>query len=172
MNRFTRAVVVALMVTAPAAYLVVAAVQSLNGSDMKERVAAATTMVHERPDRATRNIYGVPMNYKATGKKFFETNSWKSSSLYARFTTIPRGLDWFLKQIGTSRDELVEGKIPISRERQQVVGWDFHGEWAADQHFYGVSLPAEKKGQPAREVLVNLADPEHPAVYIVSTITF
>jgi hypothetical protein len=172
LNRLTKSVCVSLLVAVPLAYLVWAAVQSTGGSENKKKVAAAVHPLHGRPDLATRNIYNMPVPYRATGPSYFETNSWHTSSLYARFTTVPRGLDWFLHRIGTSRSALVEGEDPITARQQETFGWHLDGPATARQHRAGVHLDATGKGKPAYNLLVNLTDPKHPQVYVVSTITF
>ncbi|GAB2588994.1 hypothetical protein GCM10027168_22300 [Streptomyces capparidis] len=172
MNRLGKAAVAAVLVTIPATYLVVASFQSLDGSEMKERVAAATSPLHGRPDSTTRDIYEVPVPGRAQAARFFETNSWRSSSLYVRFTTVPGGLDWFLGELGTSRAELRANAVPISWEQQEKVGWNFHGDWAARQKLYGLRLDPPHDGGPTRSLVVNLTRPDRPAVYVVSTLDF
>jgi hypothetical protein len=171
-NRLTKTLCVSLLVAAPLAYLVWAAVQSTGGSENKKKVAAAVKPLHGRPDAATRNIYNLPVPLKARGPSYFETNSWHTSSLYARFTTVPAGLDWFLRRLGTSRSALIEGENPITAKQQETYGWHLDGPAAAGQHRAGVHLDAPAKGKPAYNLLVNLTDPHHPRVYVVSTIAF
>ncbi|GGO92576.1 hypothetical protein [Wenjunlia tyrosinilytica] len=173
MNRATKALVIVLLAAVPTSYLVIAAAQSSGGSSNKKRSAEATEPLSGRPDRATRDIYDLPVPGNAKGARFFETNSWKTSSLYARFTAKrPKDVDWFLKRLGTKRSALVEGYNPITPEQEHTFGWNFHGQWAAKQAFAGVRLPPREKGRPTYNLLVNLKDKAHPTVYVVSTITF
>ena len=172
MRRIAKFAAVAVLVTVPASYLVIASLQSLAGSERKEEVAAATEPLWGRPDRATQNIYRVRLPDYSWGNRFFETNSWKTSSLYLRFEASSLGLDAFLSQLGTSRSALVDGYVPITAEQQRTVGWNFHGPWAKKQKLAGVVLPAEGKGKPGHRLVVNFADEFYPTVFVVSTITY
>lgn len=172
MNRAAKIVAVAVLALAPTTYLVIAATQSLEGSESKERIAKAAEPLHGRPPAVMRNIYAVPVPEQSWYKRFFETNSWQTSSLYVRFDTTPRDLDRFLRRIGTDRGELVKGVIPITRDQQKAFGWNFHGPWAAEQELAGATLRAERKGGPGYRLVVNLARPERPSVYLVSTVSY
>lgn len=172
MNRLTKTLCVVLLTAVPLAYLAWCSWQSTKGSEKRKQVAAAVTPVTGRPELATRNIYNVPVPAKATTRRYFETNSWNTSTLYARFTTVPRGLDWFLGRLGTKRSELVPGSVPITLSQQKTFGWHFEGPWAARQKLAGIHLEPEEKGKPSINLLVNLTHKDHPRVYIVSTVKF
>lgn len=162
----------ALLVAVPGTYVVIASVQSLDGSDRKERVAAATEPLPGRPDTTTRNIYEVPLPVVTWHNWYFETNSWKSSSLYVRSEMTAADLEVFLAELGTSRRALVEGSIPITPEQRATFDWKFDGPWSKQQRLAGVALPAEKNGAPAHRIVVNLVEEYYATVYVVSTITY
>jgi hypothetical protein len=172
MSRAGKYLAAVLLAVVPTSYLVVAAAQSRDSGVKKERSAAAASPLPYKPGRTLRNIYKLPVPDTATQGRFFETNSWETSSLYVRFVTTPGGLDGFLKQVGTSRGELLDSHISFTRDQEKTVGWNFHGAWAARQRLAGISLPSQTSGKPSYNLVVNLTDEFHPAVYAVSTVTF
>jgi hypothetical protein len=171
-SKLMKSACVTLLVAVPIAYLVIASLQSTAGSERQKKVASAVTPLSGRPDLATRNIYNLPVPAKATTRRYFETNGWNTSALYVRFTTAPKGLNYFLDTIGTTRAALIKGVDTITVKQQKTFGWHFEGPWAAKQKLYGIHLDAQKKGTPAFDVLVNLTNKARPRVYAVSTIKF
>jgi hypothetical protein len=167
-HRWLTAVVVVLLIAVPAGYLVLSAHQSRDSGKDKEQTASATGLVQEWPSRATRRIYQVPIPRGSTYVAYFETNSWKKSSLYVQFRTSPEKLDLFLEGVGTSRSKLVDGKVPITAQQADVVGWDLR----APGHTYAGAEVVTHDYRPDLAITVDVSNPERPQVYVVSTAEF
>ncbi|MBB1256437.1 hypothetical protein H3146_24225, partial [Streptomyces sp. OF3] len=167
LRRLVTAVVVVLLVALPAGYLVLSAHQSRDSGKDKQQIASATSLVWDWPSRVTRRIYEVPIPSRSTYVAYFETNSWRESSLYVQFRTSPERLDDFLATLGLTRSDLTPGRS-ISDARADVVGWDLR---SAGRSFASttVDLPEHR---PEVAVTVDLTRPERPQVYVVSTARF
>jgi hypothetical protein len=169
MPRWARWTVVPLMIVIPVGNAVIAARQSRDSGEHTEKLAAATGLTHAWPTRVQRRIYQVPIPARSRAVSYLETNSWNVSSLYVRFTTTPSGLDRFLGAIHTDRAALIDGDVTITARQARTVGWGFTER--PGHHFAGLSL-TQHGDKPDHAVTVNLADPAHPAVYVVSTMNF
>nr|WP_202447734.1 hypothetical protein [Streptomyces sp. SID5468] len=160
-------VVGALLIAIPAGYGVVAGLQSRDTDGEKTLKAEMAGLVADWPARTQRSIYQVPIPYNATKVAYFESNAWRGSSLFVQFTTTGGGLDTFLAQLGTSRAGLTESGQAIPADQARRVGWTF----SPGHHWAGATLP--RSGQaPAHRVMVNLDDPDKPAVYVISSVAF
>ncbi|PWI41460.1 hypothetical protein [Streptomyces sp. ICBB 8177] len=166
-HRWVKPVVVSLLIAIPAGYGAVAAVQSRDTDGDKQIKAEMAGLVDSWPSHLQRSIYQVPVPYSATHVAYYEWNSWKTSSLYVRFTTTGGGLDTFLAQLGTGRTDLRSGHVTIPADQAKRVGWTF----PAGHAWSGVTLSQSGKA-PTHEVTVDLDDPDAPVVYVVSTTTF
>ncbi|UGY94335.1 hypothetical protein [Streptomyces gobiensis] len=168
LRRWLTAVIVVLLIAIPAGYLVLSAHQSRDSGKDKEQTASATGLVWQWPSRATRRIYDVPIPGGATYVAYFETNSWKRSSLYVQFRTSPERLDSFLEQVGTNRSELAGDHTTIPVRQADVVGWNLR----TPGHTYAGTTVAQPGHRPDLAITVDLTKPERPHVYVVSTAEF
>ncbi|MFI0764738.1 hypothetical protein ACH4TQ_07400 [Streptomyces sp. NPDC021218] len=166
-RRWLRAVIVFLLITIPAGYLVISAIQSRNGGEDKAEAASAKGLEAGYPTRVQRRIYDVPVPPHSKKVAFYETNSWKVSSLYVQFVTSSDGLDSFLHRIGTGRSALDKGKVTITGAQAKKVGWQV-GE--AGHDWAGMEFK-QKDPQPKLRITVKFDNPAHPKVYVVSTVT-
>lgn len=166
-RHWVQVVVGALLIAIPAGYGVVAAQQSRAGDGEKELKAEMAGLVADWPARTQRSIYQVPIPYNATGVAYFESNTWRASSLYVQFTTTGGGLDTFLAQLGTSRAELKAGEAAITPEQAKRVGWVF----GAGHAWAGITM-AQAGHSPEHHITVDLDNPDRPAVFVVSTVAF
>ncbi|MEU7177942.1 hypothetical protein ACWIG3_11230 [Streptomyces celluloflavus] len=161
------ALIVFLLITIPAGYIVISAEQSRDSGEGKEQEAAATGLTNGFPSKVQQRIYNVPVPVGSTPVYYYESNSWQTSSLFVQFRTDDRGLDKFLTKVGTSAEDLNSGTPTIAPEQAAKVGWDF----TTDRQWTGTSH--EKKApQPSQRIMVSHDEPGHPVVYTVSTITF
>ncbi|KIF71095.1 hypothetical protein HY68_24855 [Streptomyces sp. AcH 505] len=166
-RRWFTAIVIVLLVGIPAGYLAVAAEQSRESGRAKEAETLATGLQPVRPAGMKKRIYDVPIPGGATGVRYYETSNWKSSRLYAQFDVTSGRLDSFLTEMGTSRSALKNGAVTISKRDQKIAGWDFDipdHKWAGLSH-------KQKDPLPSQNVIVDLADPGFPRVFVVSTTT-
>ncbi|WPB90150.1 hypothetical protein [Streptomyces malaysiensis] len=166
-RRWLKALVVFLLIAIPAGYLVISALQSRNGGEDKAEAASAKGLSAGYPTRVQRRIYDVPVPPYSKKVAFYETNSWKVSSLYVQFVTDRDGLDAFLAKIGTRRSALAEGEVTITGDQAKKVGWQVG---AAGHDWAGMVLK-QKDPQPKLRITVKFDSPEHPKVYVVSTVT-
>ncbi|GGN91093.1 hypothetical protein GCM10011579_087620 [Streptomyces albiflavescens] len=155
--------IIVLLIGVPAGYLVISANQSRNSGKQKEDKYSATGLTAGWPSRVQRRLYQVAMPADGTDVAYYETNNWKTSRLYVQFGTTDAGLDWFLRTVGTSRNALKKDAITISARDQKVVGWEFTGvgPWSGLVH-------KQKDPAPTQDIVVNLSEPQHPMVYVVS----
>lgn len=167
-HRWLTALIVVLLIAIPAGYLVLSAYQSRDSGKDKQQTASATGLVWEWPSRVTRRIYKVPIPKGATYVAYFETNSWKKSTLYVQFRTSPKKLDNFLETVGTSRAELVDGKRTVTARQADVVGWNLR----TPGHSYAGSTVKQNDYRPDLAITADLTKPERPQVYVVSTAEF
>ncbi|MFE0131119.1 sugar kinase [Streptomyces sp. NPDC059037] len=165
-RRWLTATIIVLLIGVPAGYLVISANQSRNSGRDKEAKYSATGLTAGWPSKVQRRLYDVPIPPYSREVAYYETNNWRTSRLYAQFLTSNKGLNKFLKQIGTSTADLEKNDITISKRDRKVVGWEFTdpGPW------YGLTHE-QKDPIPTLDVVVNRANPDHPMVYVVSTTT-
>ncbi|MFI1847521.1 hypothetical protein [Streptomyces sp. NPDC020480] len=165
-RRWLKAVVVFLLITIPAGYLVISALQSRDSGEEKQENASANGLTTGWPSKVQRRIYDVWIPSYSADVAFYETNSWKTSALYVQFVTSVQGLDRFLVGLGTDRAELKGGRITIDADDARKVGWKLGG----DEDWAGMVLK-QKEPQPELEITVDLDNRRHPKVYVVSTVT-
>ncbi|MGW6058558.1 sugar kinase [Streptomyces sp. NPDC055189] len=165
-RRWLTATIIVLLIGVPAGYLVISANQSRNSGRDKEAKYSATGLTAGWPSKVQRRLYDVPIAPYSREVAYYETNNWRTSRLYAQFLTSNKGLDKFLKQIGTSTGELERNDITISKRDRKVVGWQFTdpGPWLGLTH-------QKKDPAPTLDVVVNRVNRDHPMVYVVSTTT-
>ncbi|MFF8810867.1 hypothetical protein [Streptomyces pactum] len=165
-HRWLTAVVVFLLITIPAGYLVISALQSRDSGEEKQENAAATGLSEGWPSKVQRRIYDVWIPPYSADVAFYERNSWRSSAMYVQFITSAEGLDKFLGTLGADRDDLDPGRVTISREEAGPVGWRLGpgAQWSG-------LVVDQKDPLPTLDVTVDLGNPAHPEVYVLSTIT-
>ncbi|MEU9286144.1 sugar kinase [Streptomyces sp. NPDC048275] len=155
--------IIVLLIGVPAGYLVISANQSRDSGKEKEKKYSATGLTYGWPSKVQRRLYQVLIPHPANRVAFYETNNWRSSRLYAQFQLTNAGLDTFLGDLGTNRDALKENNITISARDQKVTGWKFSvpGKWRG-------FVREQENPAPTQDVIVNLANPQYPMVYVVS----
>ncbi|MFE2039786.1 sugar kinase [Streptomyces sp. NPDC059477] len=158
--------IIVLLIGIPAGYLVISANQSRDSGKKKEEKYAATGLTFDWPSKVQLRLYEVPIQRPAGKVAYYETNNWRTSRLYVQFQTPNANLDEFLREMGTSRVELERNRITISERDQEVAGWNFDtaGPW------YGL-VHDQKDPHPTQDVMVSLAEPNNPFVYLVSRTT-
>lgn len=156
-------IIIVLLIGVPAGYLVISANQSRNSGKEKEAKYSATGLTEGYPSKVQRRIYQVPVPHPADRIAYYETNNWRTSRLYVQFGTTAAGLDAFLAGVGVDRRDLEPGRVTIGSRDQEITGWSFTGtgEWSGLVH-------AQKNPAPTQDIVVNLADPAKPMVYVVS----
>ncbi|WP_217143233.1 sugar kinase [Streptomyces sp. AC627_RSS907] len=155
--------IIVLLIGIPAGYLVISANQSRDSGRQKEAKYAATGMTEGWPSKLQRRIYEVPVPVPSEEVAYYETNNWRTSRLYVQFETTVAGLDAFLAGLGLDRDALRPQKIAISDRAQQVTGWEFGGPGP----WWGL-VHEQRDPAPTQDVVVNMANPDYPMVYVVS----
>ncbi|MFH8366796.1 hypothetical protein [Streptomyces sp. NPDC018031] len=165
-RRWLTAVVVFLLITIPAGYLVISALQSRDSGEEKQENAAATGLSEGWPSKVQRRIYDIWIPPYSADVGFHEKNSWRSSSMYVQFITSAEGFDRFLATLGTDRGALDRGRITIGPEEAGDVGWRL----GPGDRWSGLVVD-QKDPEPTLDVTVDLGNPAHPEVYVVSTIT-
>ncbi|MFE0173523.1 sugar kinase [Streptomyces sp. NPDC059002] len=165
-RRWLTATIIVLLIGIPAGYLVISANQSRNSGRDKEDKYSATGLTEGWPSKVQRRLYEVPIPPYSKEVAYYETNNWRTSRLYVQFLTSNKGLDKFLKQIGTSTNALEPNDITISKRDQKVVGWEFTGQgpWS------GLTNEQDDPA-PTQDVVVDRSNSQHPMVYVVSTTT-
>lgn len=165
-RRWLTAVVIVLLIGIPAGYLVISAEQSRASGRDKAAESSASGLRESWPSQMKRRVFEVPIPKKSTDVAYFETSNWRTSRLYVEFTTTADGLDRFLKDVGADRDELRDGQITVSDRDADTVGWHFAdgAPWAGLRH-------PQQDPRPTQDIAVDLTDPAHPQVYVVSTAT-
>ncbi|MFJ8006184.1 sugar kinase [Streptomyces fagopyri] len=155
--------IIVLLIGVPAGYLVISANQSRDSGKQKEDKYSATGLTAGWPSKVQRRLYQVEIPHPAAKVAFYETNNWKTSRLYAQFQLTNAGLDTFLTSLGADRQALTKDDITISARDQKVTGWRFSvpGQW------WGLTRK-QKDPAPTQDVVVNLANPTYPMVYVVS----
>ncbi|MEU6121531.1 sugar kinase [Streptomyces sp. NPDC047123] len=165
-RRWLTAIIIVLLIGVPAGYLVISANQSRNSGRDKEDKYSATGLTAGWPSKVQRRLYDVPIPAYSEEVAYYETNNWRTSRLYVQFLTSNKGLDKFLKRVGTTQDALEKNEITISKRDQKVVGWEFTGPgpWSGLTH-------EQKDPTPTLDVVVDRSNAQHPMVYVVSTTT-
>ncbi|MEV6961704.1 sugar kinase [Streptomyces sp. NPDC051207] len=155
--------IIVLLIGIPAGYLVISANQSRDSGKDKEAKYSATGLTAGWPSKVQRRLYQVPIPHPADRIAYYETNNWKTSRLYVQFGTTAAGLDAFLTGMGVTRGDLTKGHVTIGARDQKVSGWRFpdDGRWWGLVH-------RQKNPAPTQDVVVNLSNPEHVMVYVVS----
>ncbi|GAA3128227.1 hypothetical protein GCM10010521_13290 [Streptomyces rameus] len=155
--------IIVLLIGVPAGYLVISANQSRNSGKDKEAKYSATGLTPGWPSKVQRRLYQVAVPHPADDIAYYETNNWKTSRLYVQFRTNPAGLDSFLQGMRLRREQLRKDYIAVGERDRKVSGWTFAGPgpWWGLTH-------EQKNPAPTQDVVVNLSDPEHPAVFVVS----
>ncbi|MEV8476149.1 hypothetical protein [Streptomyces sp. NPDC051173] len=165
-RRWLKAVIVFLLITIPAGYLYISAMQSRGGSDSKKEQAAATGLEEGWPSQLQRRIYEVTVPPYAENVASFETNSWKSSSLFLQFTTTRAKFAKWLTDVGTSASALKDGDVTIDDDQAAQVGWKF-----GSGHRWAGTVREQDKPKPSLAITANLDNPDYPQVFVVSTTT-
>ncbi|UNO43741.1 hypothetical protein KGS77_06430 [Streptomyces sp. MST-110588] len=161
------AFVIFLLIAIPAGYIAISAEQSRDSGQNKEQEAASTGLYNDWPSRVQMRTYNVPVPGQISSVYYYETNSWKTSSLFVQFRTNDLGLRLFLQNYGLERKDLKSGRVTISQEQAAKVGWDFggHRQWGGVVH-------EQPSPEPSQAITVNLDEAGYPIVYVVSTVRF
>ncbi|MEU6119626.1 hypothetical protein ABZ840_34465 [Streptomyces sp. NPDC047117] len=166
-RRWLTGFVVFLLIAIPAGYLAISAAQSRDSGQEKEERAAMAGLTWHWPSKVQRRIYDVRIPAYSYPVAFFETNSFKTSSLYVTFRTSQDGLDQFLKNYGRTRADLKKDAVTISPEQAKRVKWDFSiGDG------YAGMVHKQKAPRPTQRITVDFAEDGHPVVYVLSTTRF
>ncbi|MFR9675552.1 hypothetical protein [Streptomyces sp. TR02-1] len=167
-HRILTLLVVVLLIAIPVGYLVQSAFVSRESGRSKQREAARTTLHYEWPSKVQRRIYEVPVPHGASYVAYYEANAWEKSTLHVQFRTSRKHLDTFLREIGTDRSALRDGRVTISGKQADEVGWRFRGTGRS----YAGLLLAQSRPAPDLAVTVDTTPRERPRVYVVSTLAF
>ncbi|MGW1073424.1 hypothetical protein [Streptomyces sp. NPDC002537] len=165
-RRWLKAVIVFLLIAIPAGYLYISAMQSRGGSESKKEQAARTGLEEGWPSQLQRRIYEVMVPSGAENVASYESNSWKSSSLYLQFTTTREKFAKWLTDVGTSASALKNGEVTIDDDQAAEVGWKFGAG-----HRWAGTVKEQDKPKPSLEITANLDNPDYPQVFVVSTTT-
>lgn len=165
-RRWVKPVVIFLLIAIPAGYLYISAMQSRSGSTTKREEAVAKGLEEGWPSKVQRRIYGMTVPAYATDVAHYETNSWRSSSLYLQFTTTRKKFDRWLKQVGTNPAALQDGRITIDEDEAATVGWEF----GSGHHWKG-TVREQDKPKPNFQITANMDNPDRPQVFVISTTT-
>ncbi|MFI0738908.1 hypothetical protein ACH4PU_12610 [Streptomyces sp. NPDC021100] len=163
-RRWLKPLVVFLLVAIPAGYLYISALQSRDGNGDKQEEHTITGLEEGWPSRLQRRLYEVTVPADAEDVAHYETNSWKSSSLFLQFTTTHDKFGQWLNDHGMKPSDLEEGDVTIDEDEADTVGWKFTGK-----HHWAGTVREEDKPKPNIEVTANLDDPRYPRVFVVST---
>ncbi|QOV34584.1 sugar kinase [Streptomyces ferrugineus] len=155
--------IILLLIGVPAGYLVISANQSRDSGRDKEAKYAATGLTPHWPSRVQRRVYQVRIPVPSYNVGYYETNNWRTSRLYVQFQTTDENLDAYLKTMGLGRGDLKPDEIAIGARDQKVTGWDFKGPGP----WFGI-VHEQKNPAPTHDIVVSMADPENPFVYVVS----
>ncbi|WP_258053058.1 hypothetical protein [Streptomyces sp. Ru73] len=166
-RRWLSAFAVLLLIVIPAGYLALSAAQSRDSGQEKEERAAMAGLTWHWPSKVQRRIYDVRIPAYSYPVAFFETNSFKTSSLYVTFRTSQEGLDQFLANYGRTRDDLKKGDVTIPPDKAKRVKWDF----SIGDGYAGL-VHHQKAPRPTQRITVDFAEDGHPVVYVLSTTRF
>ncbi|MBB5936232.1 hypothetical protein [Streptomyces zagrosensis] len=164
-RRWPRAVGLFLLIAIPAGYMAISAQKSRGSGEDKQENAAATGLTHNWPSKVQRRIYDTPIPSYSVDVAYYETNSWKSSRMYVQFVTSAKGLDKFLSRFDVTRDVLNDGQVTIDEKSASAVGWKLD----ADKKWAGGVID-QKDPEPTLDITVDLDNPDHPKVYVISTV--
>ena len=167
-HRVLTLLIVVLLIAIPGGYLVRSAFQSRDSGKDKERRAAATNLSYSYASRVQRNIYEVPLPSHSSHYAYYESNSWKTSSLYVQFRVPEKQLADFLDDAGTKRSALRDGDVTITDKHAENVGWNLKQEG----HDYAGTTVDRAKGRPDVAITVDRTYKSRPRVYVVSTVKF
>lgn len=120
-RRCLRGIAIVVLVLGPTGYLAWSAVRSHDPAAARDERALLAGPVRGQPAFGQRHNYQVPVPPNATDVTHFETNSWKTSSLYVRFTTTPTGLARFLTGVNTTRHAMRDGEVTTRRPKRHVL---------------------------------------------------
>ncbi|MFD7924137.1 hypothetical protein ACFV3R_33660 [Streptomyces sp. NPDC059740] len=167
LRRLLTGTVIFLLVAIPAGYLAISAQQSRVGGEDTQEEAMATGLTYGHPSRVQQRTYDVVVPHGAKPAYYYESNLWRTSTLYVQFTTSDKGLKKFLHRLHATRSDLADGSRTITGSEAAQVGWDLGGgqKWAGMTH-------KEKAPEPTQRITVNFDTPGHPDVYVVSTVKF
>ncbi|MFE0258190.1 sugar kinase [Streptomyces sp. NPDC059010] len=157
--------IIVLLIGVPAGYLVISANQSRESGKDKEEKYSATGLTPHWPSRVQRRVYQVTIPVPSYNVGYYETNNWRTSRLYVQFSTTDENLDAYLATMGLGRDDLKAGEIAIGARDQKITGWNF--KKGAGGPWYGI-IHEQKNPAPTHDIVVSMADPENPFVYVVS----
>ncbi|WP_069812441.1 hypothetical protein [Streptomyces sp. TP-A0874] len=180
-RRWFTLLIVVLLIGIPAGYIVLSGAQSRQSGREKQARAAATGLTDGWPSQVARRIYDVPIEHYSADVAFYETNSWKTSKMYVQFVTSEDGLNRFLRNIGTDREALTEGKVTISEQEAATVDWGLGpGRPSASSRAaspapttaadWAGTTVTQPRPEPELDVTVDLSNRAHPMIYVVSTI--
>jgi hypothetical protein len=165
--RWVRWTVLPLLVLVPIGYVVVSAEQSRGSGEDAAHQLAGRRLTQVYPPRLDQRIYQVTVPVGSRYTRYLETNTWDTSVMYAEFITTTGGLDTFLAQIGTSRADLRQGKVAMTAVQSKAAGWDF-----TIPHTWAGIVMHRPGDKPDHNITVDMTNPDHPRVYVVSTINF
>ncbi|MEU6845789.1 sugar kinase [Streptomyces sp. NPDC046716] len=158
--------IIVLLIGIPAGYLVISANQSRDSGKDKEAKYSATGLTIGWPSKVQRRLYETEIPHYSRNVAYYETNNYKVSRLYTQFLTSKGGLDTFLRAVDDdfTVDSLKKDDITIGARDRNVAGWDFTGPGP----WYGLTHE-QKDPMPTQSIVVNLSNPDHPMVFVVST---
>lgn len=162
-----RWLVAALLVLGAAGYFVISALQSHDTAAAGRLRAEMAGPVAGVPSGAQREVYRVPVPAGSAGVTHFESNSWRSDSLYVRFVTSGGGLTRFLARLGPGGAHLANGRSGVTNAQAERVGWRL----GSGRRWAGAVL-RQAGDVPERRTAVDLSDLRHPVVYVVATVAF
>lgn len=160
--------VVVLLIAIPAGYLVQSAFVSRDSGEHKQREASLSDLHYEWPSQVQRRVYEVPVPKGSSYVAYYESNSWEKSTLHVQFRTSQTNLNAFLRDIGTDRAALEQGRVTISREQAAKVGWRLRDTGRS----YAGLVHTQPEPAPDLVVTVDTTPQERPRVYVVSTVRF
>ncbi|MFI9719826.1 hypothetical protein ACIHFE_09255 [Streptomyces sp. NPDC052396] len=163
-RRWIKALAVFLLIAIPAGYLYISAMQSRAGNGDAQEQASVDGLEDGWPSRLQRRLYEVTVPPYAEDVAHFETNSWKSSSLFLQFTTTHDKFEQWLNDRGMHLSELENGDVTIDQDEAGLVGWNFGGK-----HHWAGTVQEQDKPRPTLEITANLDNPDYPRVFVVST---
>ncbi|MCT2594074.1 hypothetical protein LHJ74_29915 [Streptomyces sp. N2-109] len=167
-HRMVTLLIVVLLIAIPAGYLVMSAFVSRQSGQEKQKDAALDNLTWDWPSKVQRRIYDVPLPLGSSYVAHYEANSWKTSSLHVQFRTTDKKLGTFLKEVGTERAKLEDGRVTITDKQAAEVGWRF----LSRGHTYSGLEYQRSKSTPELNITVDTTAKDRPRVYVVSTVRF
>lgn len=157
--------IVVLLIALPGGYLVQSAFQSRASGKDKERAAAATNLMYQRPPKVSQRIYNVPVPETATRIAFYESNAWEKSTMWVQFRTTNKRLSAFMDDVGSDLSALHKDKVTISDRQAAEVGWRLD----EPGHRYRGGVLEQSGSEPDLAITVDTTYKKRPRVYVVST---